>query len=460
MSQPSTPTWWGNFPPRLKDVLGIVFFCLALGGMLWRMNHKVLIPGEPRLSAERGTEGMTDFRDAVYYPIRAALDGVNPYDCETKTGRADGRPRYRNDPRYPVLNIFPVFSPLILLLFLPVGLIDDFTVSMWCYGTFNIALLLIYSYSLWRAVGKVPRAGGVAALAGIMLLTQPGRANFIAGQLALPLTLALFGALHWARSKPWLSSMALTVASFKPTFGVPLGLLMLFRRDFYAAGIAFLASSAVAVAGLVIVFGRSGDLGKIVPILKQNQQELEAHPGVHPTTSAARIDALTTISHWTGGSSGETVRVAVPLAILGLAAVVLGMRSRTGDVQGAMGPAGLVIILSVLLCIYHLFYDAMPLWIPVMSLYFAPQRYWQGYFKGSRRMLLGLLCLPIVNIFCTQSFKSFLDGFVADHFPSLAEAAWTVGCTASGVSLMLAFLLVGGQEMRQSTNAGKGMTFM
>ena len=62
---------------------------------------------------------MGDYRDAVYYPIRAVLDGVNPYDCEEKLPRPDGRLRYLQDPRYPVLNIFPLFSPLILVLFSP-----------------------------------------------------------------------------------------------------------------------------------------------------------------------------------------------------------------------------------------------------------------------------------------------------------------------------------------------------
>src|SRR5207237_7767660 len=103
-------------------------------GMLWRMSHKIIIPGEPQLSAERGTEGMSDFRDAVYYPIRAVLVGVNPYDCETNTPRDDGQPRYLNDARFPVLNIFPLFSPLILLLFSPFALLDHFTLPMSCYG--------------------------------------------------------------------------------------------------------------------------------------------------------------------------------------------------------------------------------------------------------------------------------------------------------------------------------------
>lgn len=451
MSLMRTTPWFGSLSPRVRDALGAAFFCLVLAVMLWRMSHKVLIPGQPQLSAERGTEGMTDFRDAVYYPIRAVLDGVNPYDCETEAPRPDGRPRYRNDPRYPVLNIFPLFSPLILVVFLAFGLIDDFVLSMWCYGAFNIGLLFVFSYALWRSTGRRPGLGSVAGLAGVILITQPGRANFIAGQLALPLTLALFGALHWARNRPWLSALALTIASFKPTFGVPLGLLMLCRRDFRAAGAGLLLSGAIALAGILLVFGRSGDLANIVPILLHNQQELEAHPGVNPATSAARIDAQSVIGRWLGSGEGAFLQIAAPLTVLSLAALVLWKRGSQTESHGASGASGLVIILAVLLSIYHLFYDALPLWIPIMSLLFAPAQTWKEYPRSAQRLLLVLLAVPILNVFCTHSFKAALDRLVAPTSQGLADAAWNLGCTASGLSLSAALLLMVGLELLTKT---------
>ncbi|MBC7851925.1 MAG: DUF2029 domain-containing protein, partial [Pirellulaceae bacterium] len=432
---------WRDVHPRVKDALGVLLFCLVLGVMLWRMSHKVLIPGEPKLSEARGTEGMGDYRDAVYYPIRAVLDGVNPYDCETKLPRSDGQPQYLQDPRYPVLNIFPLFSPLILLLFSPFGLIEDFTLSMWFYGTFNVVLLLVYAYVLWRAVGKQPTVGGVTALAAVILITQPGRANFIAGQVALPLTLAIFAALHWARNKPWLAGIALTLASFKPTFGVPLGLLMLCRKDFRAAGLGALLSSLIAAAGLLIIFSRSGDLANIVPILKQNQHELDAHPGVNPATSTARIDGLAATDRWLGNSNGTLLRIAVPLLVLSLAGLAVWKRTSERPDEGAIGPAGLIIILAALLSIYHLFYDALPLWIPILSLLAAPREIWRGYSVLVQRMLLALLAVPILNVLCTLSFKAALDRLVAPDLPSIANLVWAIGCTANGLSLSAAFLV-------------------
>jgi hypothetical protein len=463
MSQSSIGNSWCNLHPRVKDTLGVLLFCLVLGGMLWRMSHKVLIPNQPKLSEARGTEGMGDYRDAVYYPIRAVLDGVNPYDCETKLLRVDGQPRYLQDPRYPVLNIFPLFSPLILLLFSPFGLIADFRLSMWCYGTFNVVLLLVFAYALWRAVGKVPSVGGVAALAAVILITQPGRANFIAGQVALPLTLALFGALQWARSKPWLSGFMLTLASFKPTFGVPLGLLMLCRKDFRAAGLGALLSGLIAAAGLLFIFSRSGDLENIVPILQQNQRELEAHPGVNPATSTARIDGLAATDRWLGKNSSSLLRIAVPLLVLSLAGATVWKRAGELPGEGVIGPTGLIVILAALLSIYHLFYDALPLWIPILSLLVAPQEVWRGFSVLSQRLLLALLIVPVLNVFCTLSFKGALDRFIASDFPAAAGMFWAFGCTASGISLMAAFLLAVSLELSRkrepaSLNSHAGFT--
>ncbi len=443
---------WRDVHHRVKDTLGVLLFCLVIGVMLWRMSHKILIPGEPKLSETRGTEGMGDYRDAVYYPIRAVLDGVNPYDCETKLPRPDGQPRYLSNPRYPVLNIFPLFSPLILLLFSPFGLMEDFRWSMWCYGIFNMVLLLVYAYALWRAVGKNPSIGSVTALAAVILITQPGRANFIAGQVALPLTLALFGALHWARSKPWFSGLMLTLASFKPTFGVPLGLLMLCRGDFRAAGLGALLSSLIAAAGLLVIFSRTGDLANLVPILKQNQHELEAHPGVNPATSTARIDGLAATDRWLGKNSGSMLPIAVPMLVLSLAG--LAVWKRAGDVpsEGAIGPTGLIMILATLLSIYHLFYDALPLWIPILSLVVAPREVWRGYSVFSQRLLLVLLTVPILNVLCTLSFKAALDRLVASDFPTATNLLWALGCTASGMSLVAAFLLAVTQELMRRRN--------
>lgn len=440
MSMTTLIDCWRDVHPRVKDALGVLLFVAILGGMVWRMSHKVLIPGEPKLSEARGTEGMGDYRDAVYYPIRATLDGVNPYDCETEP-RANGQPRYRNNPRYPVLNIFPLFSPLILLLFSPFALIEDFRLSMVCYGAFNVLLLLVYAFALWRAVGRQPTVGSVAALAAVILITQPGRANFIAGQVALPLTLALFGALQWGRSQPWLSGLMLTLASFKPTFGVPLGLLMLCRQDFRAAGLGALLSGVIATGGLLLIFSRSGDLERIVPILQQNQHELEAHPGVNPATSTARIDGLAATDRWFGKSGGAFLKIAVPLLVLSLAGLAVWKRAEDLPNEGAMGIVGLVVILAVLLSIYHLFYDALPLWIPILSLLAAPRDVWRGHSMLTRRILLGFLFVPIVNVFCALSFKAALDRVLTTDFPALANLLWAFGCTASGLSLSAAFFL-------------------
>src|SRR6185503_9308806 len=167
----------------------------------------------------------------------------------------------------------------------------------------------------------------------------------------------------------------------------------------------------------------------------------EAHPGVNPATSTARIDGLAATDRWLGKNSSSLLRIAVPLVVLSLAGAAVWKRAGEFPGEGAIGSTGLIVILAALLSIYHLFYDALPLWIPILSLLVAPRELWRGYSVLPQRLLIALLAVPILNVFCTLSFKGALDRFVASDFPAAAGMFWAFGCTASGISLMAAFLL-------------------
>ena len=136
-----------------KNVAGaaLLFTTLAILGL--RLSQIVLIPGEPQQSDAAGRNGLTDFRDVVYYPLRAVLDGVNPYDCDTQTPLPSGEPRYRQ--RYPVFNIFPLYSPLVLILYWPLC-IFDFATSATIFAISNVLLVLVLAYSAWRWIGVRP----------------------------------------------------------------------------------------------------------------------------------------------------------------------------------------------------------------------------------------------------------------------------------------------------------------
>ena len=74
---------------------------LFIGGV-WMVGNRTrarfVIPGQPDAPAW----GMLDFRDAIYFPIVAFLDGNNPYDSSAYVST------------YPVGNVFALYTPVTL----------------------------------------------------------------------------------------------------------------------------------------------------------------------------------------------------------------------------------------------------------------------------------------------------------------------------------------------------------
>ncbi|MFN8644343.1 MAG: hypothetical protein U0802_22805 [Candidatus Binatia bacterium] len=141
-----------------RTALAALLFAAVAGLLALRAWHLVNEPGAP--SHERWV--LQDFRDAIYYPVVAALDGVNPYDV----------PAYRS--RYPVGQEFPVYSPLTLLLHLPYGLLP-YRAAEAAYVAVTLALTLLLAGVSLRLAGAAARADRVLILAALLLLSRPGR---------------------------------------------------------------------------------------------------------------------------------------------------------------------------------------------------------------------------------------------------------------------------------------------
>src|SRR5262245_26042088 len=87
-------------------VLAVAALLAVLAVATWRTARHL-----HRLdNGQSGRWGMVDFRDVIYFPTRAVMEGVNPYDAEVTADPA----RYRG--RYAVGNVFPLYTPLLMLL--------------------------------------------------------------------------------------------------------------------------------------------------------------------------------------------------------------------------------------------------------------------------------------------------------------------------------------------------------
>lgn len=418
----------------LYDIGGLLLLATALaivGLRCWRLARPAENPRDPVRTA------FCDFQDVIYYPARAAMAGVNPYDART----ADNGGIYRS--RFSAGNAFPLYSPLIFLPSLPFAILP-LNIAEALYWFFNAALMVLYSYQLLRIGRQTTTVGTICALAAILLLSRPGHANAYFGAIALPLALATIGSWWLARGQPWLSAVLLAVACVKPTFGGPLFVLLLLRGRYKAAlgglTIAIFVNALVLAVFLPQIFSA----GNLMELLENNQAATAADPAVDPLRSASRVDLLMVVERLTPWRFPGAVRMMLTFAVLGVAGVALRRlaKSKAGDDYDREFQSVALASLTITICIYHNIYDALLIAPAVVSA-------WGGLATSKSTMQrmtswLSLACLlvPAVNYLSSQKFLSALG----ENIPTLASIAeqpaiWTVVCTLNAVCITVAWCI-------------------
>jgi hypothetical protein len=138
-----------GIPRWLRTVVAVVAF---VGVAAW-LTHNTWANITP---SRQDVGFQTDFRDAVYYPVVAFTDGANPYD----PGRY-----YRS---YPVGQEFPLYSPVHLVVHLPLALVS-LPKARAAYFGLNLALILVLAGVSLRLAGYRTELDGVFALGTLLL---------------------------------------------------------------------------------------------------------------------------------------------------------------------------------------------------------------------------------------------------------------------------------------------------
>jgi hypothetical protein len=385
--------------------LGSVF---VVGG---RTLHGLVVPGRPAGDAF----GLVDFRDAVYYPVVAFLDGQNPYDPVAYASA------------YPVGNVFPFYSPLTLLVHLPFGLLP-FAPSAAAYFLVTVALLVWLAHVTLRMSGYSSSIAMRFALASALVISQPGQWDLFLGQCAAPIAVATYGALYLARRRPWAAGLCFAVASIKPTTGVPLALLMLVRGDRTAV---LLGTAAAVVGGATmlapIVYG-AGGVGAFVTSVRGNYAGFTADPNAAAATSPYRLDVAALLSRPLGWSIGFGVELALMAGILAVGALAL-FRVARRDEDDARVLSTSIVCVTVLVCVYHQSYEAILVAFPLLM---AGRRCLAGDHGASplHWALFVALVTPAVNYLV-------MGGLVA-RMPT-GGLPWLAATSLDGVALLVAF---------------------
>ena len=321
-----------------------------------------------QLSTSRLDIGLlTDFRDAVYYPVVALRDGINPYSVDAY---------YRH---YPVGQEFPLYTPLFLLLNSPLLLFSFPTARAVAFG-WNIALVLGYGVAILGLLGARRRVASLFGLATLIVLSDPGRFDLRTGQPTLLIAIGVLAALRAVESEallarvgpgralPFLAGVAgLTIVWIKPTFAIPLVAVLLARTRLRLVAIGTAVALALSAVVLPFLVDAAGGIGHLVDSWRESAR-ITSQSGQSRLGTSLRIDIGNTFVRISKIHISETVAMLMGLALLA-AGVWLVARLHQRDPGRDCDELTMTLVcLLILTSAYHVPYDYLLLVGPVALL--------------------------------------------------------------------------------------------
>lgn len=410
----------GTGSRRTALVLALVAFTVALGAVSLRTYRNVIVPGQPELERY----GLRDFRDAVHYPARALLDGVNPYRPST----------YRA--RYPVGSKFPLYTPLTLVVHLPFGFGSVIAAGVVHY-VLNVLCMVLLAFLSLRVCGARHDLAAVLGLAAFILVCRPGYTNVYTGECTAYVALGVYLVLAFG-DRPGIGALGAALAWVKPTFGAPLTILLLARRDWRrAAVLGILIGGVVSLPVLLALVRTEGGITPWLGSLVENYTTTNTGE-TYSGASVLALDAGAFVARLLGRTPGAafgSVELAVTGLILGFG--VVGIVRCGGDRDRAVRFTPITIAcLTVLLAVHHQSYDAILLILPATALAtgrWTPRLPLLG--ASTRWVLCALLVVPFVNYAASYAF--------VDRW-HLTGWSWLAATSANGGALLAALALTGG----------------
>jgi hypothetical protein len=357
---------------RRRLLLASAIFALAVGFAAARVGF-LTEAGGVRLGA---TWVMTDFYSAAYYPARAVLAGQTPYDRDAS---------------------YPPYAPTYLLVHLPFALLSPGPAGI-AYFLFTVLLTLGLAPVALRLTRVKPDALRVLTLAGAVLLSRPGHWSLLLGQPAILLTTMAYLAFLYGKTRPALGGWALSATLLKPTYGVPITLLLWAwgRRRTVALGLGLAALLNLPLIALLAAL--EGGLGQLLRAALSGHQKFQDY--VNPATNPTRTDATSLISRFVGVPLSTLAQVLLAAGVLLLSATVLRLLAKHAT-QNADALAIGIICLATSLVAYHQGYDLVLLSAPFLAA--AMPSSLSGMPRGLRATLVVLFSILALNWITTAS---------------------------------------------------------
>ncbi len=408
------------FDRRVYAIGGVLFLILATAfvGIRTVKNY-----AEPSREFDWQSRGMSDFYTLYYYSM-AFRDGVNPYSTEIME---------QND--YVVPRSAAPFSPFVFLTYIPLT-----------WLSVKHAGVLFFAFN-WSLLGVLSWCGIVMSrikfdwvlwiwIFGLLVFSRPGHMSLFTGYFTIEIALGVIVALHFSKSKPWLSGVGFLFAAIKPTYAIPLTILMFSRRDFKAVAFGVALTIAFSVSCFTWLASFSSPT-EVVEGIRAGQQAFHDDPTEAPINTWTRIDVAGMVAKVMNRipGTGEYLLTMVPLLIVPCIALwhVSRLEIESTRTEGAAGLSSLILSLSLLVTIYHHTYDCLVLSVAIVALLPGAGRL-AGWKRQESLIIAALLLVPMLNYLSTHAARNKL-GF------EQTDMVWQAITMINGVCLTIALLL-------------------
>lgn len=343
--------------------------------------------------------GMFDFHNGVYQPALGLRNGVIPYSKELPQ-------------RFQVTRPTPAYSPFIVALHIPLTFLPLQAAEV-VYFAAILGMMLAVAWLVLREADREAARYLVVPLLTFMVFSRGGHSTLITGYFTMELVLGVVVAFRYADSRPWLSALGVLFASGKPTYAIPLGIVMLARGNYRALFMGIVLAVVGALVPLLFLAEQHG-WEKIIEAVQTGQEDHLDDTTEFPINTWTRIDIAAIVCKWLGANPRELVLLVAMLPLIAWPAMQLRRLQRDGDRSGATTPSGAVCVLAMLTSLYHHAYDALTVVGPVVGLMIGRHAGYRNFGVFARIALAALLSAPLWNYTSSETF--------IDRLPELTMA--------------------------------------
>jgi len=333
--------------------------------------------------------GLSDFHNCYMYS-KTFRYGLSPYEVQEREDLKASRPS-------------APFSPVIFYLLLPLTFL-----SMTCadivFCVVNVALLGLLGYWVFRFSNESLSLHWWLAVFGFILFSRSGHITLYTGYFTAIIVVGTIMAFHYAHSKPWLSGIGILLASAKPTFIIPLLILLAYRKNYKAAIWGTLLSGSVAFAGLAWMAADSS-IPEVINSVFEGQKAFDDDPTEYPINTWTRVDLVGMFAKAINWIPDNQVYLGAMFVLLIPPGLIIRRAVDHERNRGAMGLTALISMLGLLVMLYHHSYDCLLVVPGVLSLALFGHKTMVEVPKWARLVVTALLLVPPVNYLSTMSFR-------------------------------------------------------